>query len=759
MPELKTTGWRNDAVAKVTGRAKYTDDIQIPGMLHAVPVYSEFVHATIHEIDVTEAKKQDGIIAVLTYKDVPGSQQWGQIQKDYPYFSSDLIRSYGDVIALIVAETREQAIRAAKLVTLQATALPLQLDPEAAMQPGAPLLHAEKGTNVVVHHKVRTGDVATEWKEHGVQFEQEYSTAFIEHAYLEPECGICIPRADGVYEIYGSMQHPFSTRRFVASCLGVSLAEVEVVGTPMGGGFGGKDDTAAIVCARAALAAKITQKPVKILYDREWSFRESYKRHAYKMKYKIGLTDDGCFSAVECKIIADAGAYCSVTPWVTWRSTVQCCGAYRVQNVLCDTFGVHTNHIFTGAFRGFGSPQVNWVIEQLVEQLAEKRGEDAIAFRRRNMVKQDDTTYTLQKLNTHKVSLEQVMDKVLDEIDYYNKLPLCSFGDPDKDVWYGIGLAISYRGMSLGAEGKDFCAAIVNVQFDGSILLEVGVHENGQGAETAMLYTLAEELGVPVERIRYQKTSTSHIPDSGTTVASRGTIMGSSAVHDAANKVKDIFKEAISELWHCEKNELIFRDNSIFQNRTNGHKMTFLEAVQYLYQKQQYPYALGIFQAPKVSWDEETGHGDAYFTWVYGCQAVELEVNPKTGVVTLLNAVAAHDVGKAVSPIMLKGQFYGGLVMGAGYGLIESFDYKDGKPLKSNLHQYRMFRANEVPDITPIIVENNDPVSKTGAKGIGEPTLELMAPAIGNAVYRATKIRIVDLPIQSHLIEKLKGRA
>ena len=193
---------------------------------------------------------------------------------------------------------------------------------------------------------------------------------------METEAAVCVPRStDGVIEVYGSMQHPFSTRRFVAACLGVALSEVEVIGTPMGGGFGGKDDTAAIVCARTALAAKLLNRPVKMVYRRDWSMRESYKRHPYRVHYKMGVTKAGRITAVQCRIVADGGAYCSVTPWVTWRSTVQCCGPYVVENVHCDTFGVYTNNVVTGAMRGFGSPQMNFVIEQMVE-MAARAGRD-----------------------------------------------------------------------------------------------------------------------------------------------------------------------------------------------------------------------------------------------------------------------------------------------------------------------------------------------------------------------------------------------
>lgn len=738
--------WRNDAVAKVTGRAKYTDDLKFVGMLHAVPVYTDFVHAKLLNVDTSDAQRATAVQCVLTAKNVPGSVRFGQIFRDYRMLADDKIRFHGDVVAVVAAETRDQAVAAAQLVKVEAEELPVLLDPRLAMAENAILVHEEQGSNIVNHHKVRRGDMERGWAESALIIEQDFQTQFIEHAYLEPESAVCLPRPDGVMEVYGSMQHPFSTRRFVATLLGVKLSEVEVKTIPMGGGFGGKDDTAAIVCARAALAARLTGRPVKLTYDREWSIRESYKRHPYFVRYKMGLTKDGLIRAVETRVVADAGAYCSVTPWVTWRSTVQCCGPYEVPHVHADVFGVYTNNVFTGAMRGFGSPQMNFVVEQMVEIAAEKTGLSAIELRRRNMVKQGSITITGQKLDTHEVSLSQVLDAVLTESDYERKLKECSHGQGDSDKFYGIGLALCYRGMSLGAEGMDFNSAIINVQFDGSILLEVGVHENGQGSESTMMLLLAEELGVNLSRIRYRQPSTANIPDGGTTVASRATLMGGGAVVNAARKLKQQMTELLASKLECKADEIEFRNDALFN--PSGNSIAFDEAVHELYKLQEFPYAFGTFKAPKVSWNEDTGQGNAYFTWVYGCQCVELTVSRKTGKVRLLNTWAAHDVGKAVNKAMLLGQYYGGMAMGIGYGLHEEVLIDNGKIKNTNLNKYRIPRASALPEMKAIVIENADPLSPSGAKGIGEPTNELMAPALANAIYNATGRRYYRLPIK-----------
>ena len=737
--------WRNDAYAKVTGRARYTDDVKFPFMLHAVPVYSDFVSAKIVSIDTSDAEKSEGVVKVLTHKDVAGTNRFGQIIKDFRIFAEDRIFYNGDVIALVVADTRANAVKAAGLVKLEAKAIPSILDPEKALEPDCPLVHEEHGSNIINEHRVRRGNIEDGFKNSGLILEEVFQTQFVEHAYMEPEAAICNPRHDGVIEVYASMQHPFSTRRFVNAVLGGRLADVEVISTPMGGGFGGKDDTVSIVAARTALAAKLTGKPVKCSYAREWSIRESYKRHPYRIYYKMGFTKDGKIKAVKTKIIADGGAYCSVTPWVTWRSTVQCCGPYQVENVHCDTYGVYTNNVVTGAMRGFGSPQMNFVVESMIDIAASKLGINPIEIRRKNMVRQGSITITGQKLDNHKVAMEETLNTVLDEFDYESKFKKCSFGKSDADELYGVGLAMSYRGMSLGAEGTDFNSAIINVQPDGSILLETGIHENGQGSESAMCLILARELGVSLDRIRYRRPSTSNIPDGGTTVASRGTVMGGGAVVLAVKKLKEKIAEFINKHHGSAEENAVFKDDEIICGKD---KYKFDDVISSMYRNQEYPHVFGVFRGPKVTWNEENGQGDAYFSWTYGCQAIELTVNRKSGKVILLNAVAAHDAGKAANVQMTLGQFYGGMAMGIGYGLHEEVKMKDGVITNTNFNSYRLPRSTDLPEMKAVIIENPDPNSPSGAKGIGEPTNELMAPAISNAIFNATGKRYFKLPIK-----------
>ena len=752
MKDLK--GFRSDAFSKVTGRARYADDIVLPKMLHAVPVYTEYVHAEIKVIDTEEAEAMPGVVRVLTWKDIPGELYFGQIEKDLPLFASDKVRSYGDVIALVAAETRQEALAAAEKVKFGGMELPGVFDPEEATREEAPLLFEERKTNIVNHHKTRRGDPDTAMENAGTVIRQTFATGFFEHAYLEPEGAVCEPRPDGVLEVHGSIQHPVSTRRFIAAYLGLRLADVEIISHPTGGSFGGKDDTASLVAARAALAARLTDRPVKLIYNREWSMRESYKRPAYKLDYTMGLSDNGKIEAVICRNLADSGAYTSTVPWSTWRAAVQCCGPYQVEHVRGDTYGVATNNIFTGAFRGFGSPQVNFSIEQLMDMAAETRGLTPREIRRKNMVTQDCTTITGQVLDNHTVSLGEVMDRVLDTIGYDEKFQRCSRGTGDPSNLYGIGFAVSYRGASLGAEGKDFCSAVVNCQFDGSVLLETGIWENGQGARGTMMLALSEALGISLERIRYGESSTSRIPDSGTTVASRGTLLGTGAVYKAAENLKELVSDTLATELGCEPWEVSFHDNAVWGG---GERLGWEEAMGRMYEARVFPYAFGNFQTPDIWWDDEKGCGVPYFTYVYSCQAVEVRVDETRKELRVENIVAGHDIGKAVNPLYLHGQIYGGLLQGAGMALTEDFRIEKGRVKSLNYNGYSIPTAVDFPDIGAIIIENDDPTSPMGCKGIGEPALEITAPAIANALYQATGKRQFTLPLRGYKLKPRKG--
>jgi CO/xanthine dehydrogenase Mo-binding subunit len=745
---------RTDALEKVTGKAIYADDLHLDRMCYAVPLYAKFPSAIINRINVERALTTPGVIDVITASDIPGSIKVGGIIRDQYILASERTRYHGDVVAMVAAESMDAARRAAELILVDYEPLTPLLSPEEALADGAPAVHAGTPGNIISSFKVRHGDISKGLKKSEHIVESEFNTQFIEHAYLEPESCVAVPESDGSITVYGGMQHPFSTRRFVAAATGLSLAQSRIVQTTLGGGFGGRDDTIAAICARAAVMALRIGRPVKIAYTREESIRESYKRHPFNLKYKAGIGSDGKLEAIELDLTADAGPCCSVSPFVIWRPTVQCTGPYIVKNVRCDSKAVYTNNTFTGAMRGFGTPQQVFACESFIDMCAEKAGMDPYEFRKINFFKQNTVTHTGQKLSGHKVSLGEVTEKALEKIAWKSKFKKCSRGKPREDgLLYGIGFATSYRGVSLGAEGNDFCSALVNIQPDASLLLEVGVSENGQGLKTVMVHILATEFGISEDIIRFVDTDTSSIPDGGPTVASRGTIVGGNAVIDAAKKIKTQMKPVLVDLLGASRSGYEFKKGKI-RNPQNKKSTTFQKVVAECHNRKMYLHQLGVFQGPEVFWEEKDGSGNAYFTYVYACQACELTVDPKTGKTKVMEVVAAHEVGRAINPQMAAGQVFGGVVMGLGFALSEEIKHQHGIIQTNNYNTYRIPRSTDVPEMTAILVENPDPAGPWGAKSLGEPTNELMGAAVANAIYYATGCRMTETPITSKRLLK-----
>lgn len=737
---------RVDAYEKVTGKAKFGADLSFPNMLYGKVLHSKYPHAQIIKINTEKALAYPGVKAIITAEDIPNNK-FGVIIQNQQVLAQERVLYIGDGIAVVAAETKEIASEAIELIEVEYKELPGIFDSEEAAKKDAPLVHPELENNQVVHHRLRKGDVEKAFTQAEVILEREYTTQFVEHSYIEPEAIIAVPyEHNSLVTIYGSIQNPFSCRNAVANVLRVPLNKVRIIQNHMGGSFGGKDEVISAMAARAAVLALKTNQPVKIVNTRDESILESYKRHPYKMKYKVGATKEGKLVAMEIKCIADSGAYACQTPFVTWRSVVQATGPYELPNVKTDTYGYYTNNIYTGAMRGYGSPQIVFAQESLMDELAEKLKMTPLELRLKNIYHNNSITASGQKLDNHQVSLEEVITKAVKASNYiekYREYSKSQLGDKKR----GIGMAISFRGCSLGAEATDAAGAIVAIQRDGSILISSGLAENGEGLKTVFSQIAAEELGVDIKRINYMEVDTSVSPESGATVASRSTLLGGNAVKDAAQQIKRTITEMIAEKFKVKSDDLVLRNENVYNKNNNQKIMSFDNAVDLANKLGVFLSAYGWYKAPDISWDEETGQGRPYFTYVYGCQIAEVEVDTATGQIEVLKMVAAHDVGRAINPVTLKGQIYGGVMMGLGYGIMEEVEIVNGYIKNTNFDEYLIPTIKDIPEIIPIIVENPDPHGPYGAKSIGEPTLELGAAAIANAVAQASGKRIRHLPL------------
>ncbi|OQX84137.1 xanthine dehydrogenase [candidate division KSB1 bacterium 4484_87] len=775
---------RPDGYAKVTGKAKFADDWNLPNQLYGVAVRLPASHAKIKSIDFSAIENVPGLVTICDWRDVPGKNKVGIIRHDQPIFCNEKIVTPSDVVALLVGEDEQNLRSLAEQVKFEIEELPVLTDPRRALESDAPLIHPEFETNLIVHHPLRKGDVEKGFQESDFVLEQTYTTPHIEHAYIEPECVLAypLPEQRGV-KVVGSIQNPFTARRIVAMVTNLPLNKVRIEQAALGGSFGGKDDTVDILCARAAVAALKTGKPVKIRYTREESVMESYKRHPYFMNYKVGFTRDGKIKAMKIDILADGGAYLSMSPFVTWRTVVQATGPYEIENVWTDVRAVYTNNPYTGAMRGFGSPQPIFAQESLMDEIASRCNKTPDEIRRINGYRSGSITATGQKLENHDVNLLTVMDKAVAETSFLEKwkkykkqqdeqpvLPISSeiskenlilkndnFIEPDQLIRKGIGMAVSFRGTSLGAEGIDAAAAYLSVQPDGSAYLLSGLAENGQGMQTTYAIIAAEVLGISVDDIYYLEMDTALVPDSGPTVASRATLMGGGAVKAAAEIVRKNLTDFLKEYWNLKPNQKIyFQDQRVFVENDDDKDLTFSEVCQLAYGKGICLAGVGWYPGPKVDWDSSVGQGPAYFTYVYGCQIAEVTVNLGTGEVYVDRVVAVHDPGKVINLLGAQGQVYGGVTQGAGYGLWEEITAVNGMIRELNFDQILIPTAKDIGEIEPHFIEGTDQYGPWGAKSLGEPTLELTAAAIANAVSHAVEVRFFNLPL--NLEEVLLGK-
>ncbi len=735
---------RVDGREKVTGTARYGQDLKFPGMLHARVKHAEYPHAEILKIDTSRAEKLKGVAAVVTAADIPGKPAFGAVIVDNHPLAGGKVRYLGDAVAVVAAETGEIAEKAVSLIKVSYRELPAVFDPREALEPGAPEIH--EGGNRINHHKTRRGDVAAGFREADLVVERSYTTQRVDHTYIETEVVVAYLEPDGTLAIEGSHQNIFSIRASAASFLGLPLSRVRIVQSALGGSFGGKDDCMSVLSCRAGLLALKTGRPVMLSNSREDSLVESYKRHPYFLDYKVGVKRDGTLSAMEIRVVADGGAYASMTPFVTWRSVVHATGPYRVPNVKTDIYGAYTNNTYTGAFRGFGSPQITFAYESLMDEIAGELQMEPLEFRRKNILRDGDVTATGQKLD-HTVSVGQALEAAAAAAGWAEKRKRFPEENRGRELKRGIGLACSYRGVALGAEGVDATGAIVRVQADGSVDLTTGLVEMGQGLKTVFSQIAASELGLPIGRIQYRRTDTSSIIDGGPTVASRSTIMGGAAVRKAAIAAREKLCSAAAEKLGAAPEELAASGGKILVRDDPERAVDFTEAVALALAAGLSLESFAWHVSPPIWWDEEAGRGNAYFTYVYACQAAEVEVDPETGKINVLEVWAAHDVGRAINPEAVRGQICGGVATAIGYGTLEEVELVDGVTKTMNLDEYLIPTAMDVGKIHAIILENEDRCGPYGAKCIAEPTAELCAPAIANAVFHATGRRVRDLPL------------
>jgi CO/xanthine dehydrogenase Mo-binding subunit/aerobic-type carbon monoxide dehydrogenase small subunit (CoxS/CutS family) len=736
---------RVDGLGKLTGAERFGDDVAPPDALWLRAVRSPHARARFTPGDFKPLyAKHPGLVRVFTARDVPGNNGYGIYPtiKDQPAFADGEVRYRGEAVCALVGERDTvMGIRDADL-PIHWEPLPPVIGTAAATAPGAPILHGQYPDNVLVRGRLARGDVDAALKAAHAVVEGDWETGFVEHAYIEPEAGFARRVGDRI-EIFACTQAPYMDRDEVAQILGIKPEAVRIVPTGIGGGFGGKLDLS--VQPMIAVAAWHLNKPVRCVYTRPESMAATTKRHPARLHGRWGADKDGHLAGVDFVADFNTGAYASWGPTVASRVPVHATGPYRVGAARALARAIHTNEPPAGAFRGFGVPQAAVLHEGLMDELADRLGLDRLEFRLRNALRVGDVTASGQVL-AHSAGLAECLEalrpvwkRLNAEIAEHNRragngAALRRRGLGIGCMWYGIGNTALANPSSMR----------VGVARDGRITLYNGAVDIGQGSTTILQQICADALGVLVERVTQVVGDTDRTADAGKTSASRQTFVSGKAAELAARDLRD----RILRLSNAGPNAALeFAQGAIRVREGDAARTIDLWSLTPEGPDGDVLIGRGSFDPPTVPLDQD-GQGVPYASYGFAAQLCDLEVDVELGTVRLNRFVAAHDVGRAINPMLVEGQIHGGIAQGIGLALME--EYIPGRT--ENLHDYLIPTVGDVPPIDVILVETGEKLGPFGAKGIGEPALVPTAPAILSAIRHATGAVIRKLPALPHRV-------
>jgi CO/xanthine dehydrogenase Mo-binding subunit len=730
---------RKEGFGKVTGAARYVADVHVAGALTGKILRSPHAHARLVSIDTSKAEALNGVWAVVTAADTL-KRGWGAFIQDQLVLASGKVHYIGDEVAAVAAVDAETAMAAVDLIDVQYEELPAVFDTEEAMAEGAPLIHEASLHNVALTIDVERGNVEKSFAESDIIIEETFESQHQWHAPMETIGSVAEYSVDGKYTIHMNTQTLFMARGRIAWVLGVSEADVRVIQTEVGGGFGGKscDDNNAII---AALLARKAKRPVRIINTREEEFLAgSRPRVPMKTWVKMGFMRDGKIRAKQIRIIADNGAYCGKAPGILGVSALRHDTAYKYADVKTQAYLVYTNKIPTGAFRGFGNPSAAWAVEQVLDMGANAIGMDPLELLRLNAA---EPGYVSPHGNrVEGCELKQCIDIVEEKMNWKTKRAAKT---PNRGLGISCTVHVSGKRHFMDYDGG---SATIKINEDGKALILSGEGEIGQGSTTVFCQIAAEELGLPLDHVSISRADTDLTTFCLGAFGSRLTYVGGNAVKAAAASLRKDLIETASELLEAEPEELTARDGVIFDIATQSRRVTVAEVARSrLFRRGGAPLvASGSFDADSVMQDE-TRYGNESGAYNFGAQAVEVEVDPETGRVTILNYVSVADCGTVVNPVGAAGQLMGALAQGMGYAISESLTFDDGRPSEPNFHGYKIPCIMDMPPLSYGFADSYEPTGPFGAKGLGELGSDPTAACIANAIYDAVGVRIKKLPI------------
>jgi CO/xanthine dehydrogenase Mo-binding subunit len=718
---------RREGPAKLTGAAKYTDDLVFPGAWYGTTIRSTEARAKLVAIELDPDVDWSKVV-VATAADVPGENIVSSIKDDQPILVpvGGEIRHHAEPVALLAAADREtlrQLKSRIKLVT----------------EPLEPVFDPERSDHVFAHYEVSTGDLALGFAGAELILEGEYRVGHQEQLYIENNAMIAVPSEDGGMVIHGSMQCPYYVHKAMKRALRLTSVQARVIQEETGGGFGGKEDFPSVIALHASLLALKAKRPIRMIYERHEDIVGTTKRHPAIVRHKSGFDADGRLVAQDVEVIMDGGAYCTLTPVVLSRGILHAGGPYRCPNVRLRGRATRTNTAPNGAFRGFGAPQTEFAAELQMSRAAERLGISPAEIRRRNVYRLNDTTPTGQVLR-ESVAGEEVLEQAL-AASYFDRVrartaadasdrggsgtvPSAALRSGERRVADGIGVALAWHGAGFTGSGEVYLASVASVEVtaEGQIRVLTANTEMGQGTKTVFPQMVAAELGVPVDWVEYAPQDTAQVLDSGPTVASRTVMVVGGLVIKAARRLKEGVE--------ARNDGLPFHE--VFREDANAHGATRID------QKFE-PY-------PGVEFDDATYRGDAYPAYGWAAAVATVQVDLDTCEVHVRDVIAVDDVGKVIHPILCEGQVEGGTLQAVGYATIEEMKLRDGRYLNDRLATYLIPTALDAPHIRSILVEAPYSGAPHGAKGVGELPMDVAAPAVVAAIHDATGVWITELP-------------
>jgi 4-hydroxybenzoyl-CoA reductase alpha subunit len=742
-----------EGLDKSTGRAVYTDDIALPGMLHGKILRSPHPHARIVSIETAAAAGLEGVHAVVTGRDMPtpyGIIPW--TPDEYP-LCVDRVRYVGDGVAAVAAVDEDTALRALDLIRVEYEELPAFLDPWKALEAdgATPYVHEarKEGWNGNVTKKVHLefGDVDDEMDASDVVVEGEYFFEGTTHTPIEPHCAIGLWDGVGRLTVWSATQVPHYLHRELARVLEVDPARVRVIQPLVGGAFGGKSEPFDLEFCVGKLSM-MTGRPVKILYTREEVFYAHRGRHPFHMKYRTGATREGKLTSVDATILLDGGAYASFGLVTTYYSGQLLCAPYQMPAYRFDSTRVYTNKPACGPKRGHGSVQPRFAFEVQIDKLAERTDLDPIELRRRNFI--GAHTRTINELRVTSNGFLECLDAVERASGWRERFRALPFGR-------GLGVAGStyISGTNYPIYPNEMPQSAVQMQIDrsGRVAVFSGASEIGQGCDSLVAYIAAEELGVPLEHVRVMRGDTDFTPVDLGAYSSRVTFMLGNAAIDAARKLREQVQQAVAEHWEVSPGEVLLAGGQALWAPDTARQMPIREAFNLAEARFGALGSTGSYNTPKdVHGEYRGGTIGASPAYSFTAHVAEVEVDVETGVVEVVKIWVAHDCGRAINPILVEGQMEGSAYMGYAEALMEEHVFKDAQHGRAGLHNapslldYRIPTSLDTPELESLIVESIDPEGPYGAKEAGEGPLHPSIPAIANAIYDAVGIRIDRLP-------------